>query len=216
MKELARLESPEILDQYTAGQNDWMEIDQSAVWPKLTEMQGEFCAYCECRLNRRHIEHFRPRGKFPALTFIWSNLFGSCGDSKKCGGWSRCGIYKDNGAGAYNADDLIKPDEENPDDYLLFLTTGEVVPAIGLTGRALKKAQETIRVFHLNGDIKLLGSRRTAVQAIMPNVEYLYSLLEEFEVDDWNEMLRDELEKIESDEFKTALKHAWTSNQEFA
>ncbi|HCN9345115.1 TPA: TIGR02646 family protein, partial [Escherichia coli] len=114
MKELARLESPEILDQYTAGQNDWMEIDQSAVWPKLTEMQGEFCAYCECRLNRRHIEHFRPRGKFPALTFIWSNLFGSCGDSKKSGGWSRCGIYKDNGAGAYNADDLIKPDEENP------------------------------------------------------------------------------------------------------
>lgn len=86
MKELARLESPEILDQYTAGQNDWMEIDQSAVWPKLTEMQGEFCAYCECRLNRRHIEHFRPRGKFPALTFIWSNLFGSCGDSKKVAG----------------------------------------------------------------------------------------------------------------------------------
>ena len=50
----------------------------------------------------------------------------------------------------------------------------------------------------------------------MPNVEYLYSLLEEFEEDDWNEMLRYELEKIESDEFKTALKHAWTSNQGFA
>ncbi|HFL4139331.1 TPA: TIGR02646 family protein, partial [Escherichia coli] len=111
---------------------------------------------------------------------------------------------------------LIKPDEENPDDYLLFLTTGEVVPAIGLTGRALKKAQETIRVFNLNGDIKLFGSRRTAVQAIMPNVEYLYTLLEEFDEDDWNEMLRDELEKIESDEYKTALKHAWTFNQEFA
>ena len=36
MRELARLERPEILDQYIAGQNDWMEIDQSAVWPKLT------------------------------------------------------------------------------------------------------------------------------------------------------------------------------------
>lgn len=90
MKELARLESPEILDQYTAGQNDWMEIDQSAVWPKLTEMQGEFCAYCECRLNRRHIEHFRPRGKFPALTFmIFTALTISINDRVFCASWSR-------------------------------------------------------------------------------------------------------------------------------
>lgn len=215
MKALIRPERPEILDQYTAGQNDWMEIEQAAVWPKLTEMQGDFCAYCECRLNRQHIEHFKPRGKFPSLTFTWSNLFGSCGDSTKKGGWLRCGIFKDNGAGPYNVNDLIKPDEDNPDEYLLFLTTGEVVPATGLEGLALRKAQETIRVFNLNGDTKLFGSRKTAVQAIMPNVEYLYSLHDEFDEDEWAEMLRDELEQIASDEFKTALKHAWTFNKAF-
>nr|WP_275780867.1 retron system putative HNH endonuclease [Enterobacter hormaechei] len=48
-------------------------------------MQGGFCAYCECRLNRKHVEHFRPRKDFPALTFEWTNLFGSCGDTHKAG-----------------------------------------------------------------------------------------------------------------------------------
>ncbi|WP_350262660.1 hypothetical protein [Pantoea sp. BJ2] len=48
-------------------------------------MEGEFCAYYECRLNRKHVEHFRPRSRFSALTFEWRNLFGSCGDTWKQG-----------------------------------------------------------------------------------------------------------------------------------
>lgn len=46
-------------------------------------MQKGFCAYCECSLKRKHIEHFRTRDSHTNLTFIWSNLFGSCGDSSQ-------------------------------------------------------------------------------------------------------------------------------------
>ncbi|UDN34482.1 retron system putative HNH endonuclease [Proteus sp. NMG38-2] len=49
-------------------------------------MQKGFCAYCECSLKRKHIEHFRTRDSHTNLTFIWSNLFGSCGDSSQKGG----------------------------------------------------------------------------------------------------------------------------------
>lgn len=215
MKELTRPERPEILQHYIAGQDAWMDVDQGAIWPRLEEMQGEFCAYCECRLIRKHIEHFRPRDKFPAQAFDWHNLFGSCGDSSKSGGWKRCGIYKDNGAGSYNANDLIKPDEDNPDDFLLFLTSGMVVPVDGLTGSALKKAEETIRVFNLNGDSRLVGSRKTALKNVILQVEELYEAYDELGEDDWTKMLDMELENIEGEEFSTALKHAWRYNKKY-
>lgn len=39
------------------------------------------CAYCESRVTHvsfAHIEHYRPRSMFPALTFDWGNLLLSC------------------------------------------------------------------------------------------------------------------------------------------
>ncbi|KMW73209.1 hypothetical protein TI10_08875 [Photorhabdus luminescens subsp. luminescens] len=215
MKALTRPPKPHVLNQFKAGQNTWMEIDQTEIWPHLEEMQGAFCAYCECRLNRKHIEHFRPRGKFSALTFDWENLFGSCGDSSKSGGWERCGIYKDHGAGAYDVNQLIKPDVENPDDFLLFLTTGRVIPASGLQGQALKKAEETIRVFNLNGDAKLFGRRRTALQNVIKEVEYFYLTFEELEEEEWTLLLHEQLEELKTEEFSTALRHAWLYNKQF-
>lgn len=215
MKHLTRGEEPAQLARFRAGSDDWGDIDLADIWPHLLQMQGEFCAYCECRLNRKHVEHFRPRKAFPALTFEWANLFGSCGDSHKSGGWPRCGIYKDNGAERYDASHLIKPDDDMPDDYLLFLTTGRVVPSPELTGPALNKAEETIRVFNLNGDPALLGSRRTAINLVMPEVEALYEAWEEFEDELWTEMLEAEIQQLEHAEFSTALKHAWRYNNAY-
>jgi len=215
MKSLNRTAGPAHLHQFRAGRDLWMSVEQSNIWPHLLEMQGEFCAYCECSLNRKHIEHFRPRGKFPALTFAWGNLFGSCGDSSKTGGWQRCGIFKDNGAGNYNPDHLIKPDDDNPDDYLLFLTTGYVVPAKDISGTKLLKAQETIRVFNLNGDPSLLGSRKKALNYIIEEVILLHESYEDLGDALWHEMRDAEIQAIGNKEFYTALKHAWLHNSEY-
>lgn len=215
MKQLIRREGPAQLGRFTAGRDQWGYVDLVDIWSHLLLMQGGFCAYCECRLNRKHVEHFRPRKDFPALTFEWTNLFGSCGDTHKAGGWERCGIYKDDGAELYDANQLIKPDDDIPDDYLLFLTTGRVVPIPGLTGPALIKAQETIRVFNLNGDPALFGSRRAAITSIMAEVEELYAVQDEIEEELWSEMLHFEIQRLEDVEFSTALKHAWRYNNAY-
>ncbi|QRN32965.1 retron Ec78 anti-phage system effector HNH endonuclease PtuB [Pectobacterium brasiliense] len=215
MKVLIRAECPPHLDVLRASRATWNNEVQEEIWPFLTRMQGDFCAYCECLLKRKHIEHFRPRGCFPDLTFDWNNLFASCGDTKKKGGWGRCGIFKDNGAGQYDVNLLIKPDEDNPDEYLLFLTSGQVIPAKGISGNDLRRAEETIRVFNLNGDPALVGSRKTALNIALIEVEALYADYDVLDEEFWNEMLEDALESIKNVEFSTALKHAWLHNSEF-
>lgn len=40
------------------------------------------CAYCESKIKHvsyPHIEHYRPKSKFPNLTFTWDNLLLACG-----------------------------------------------------------------------------------------------------------------------------------------
>ena len=78
---------------------------------------GLRCAYCECQIyHGGHIEHFRRKNDahYPELTFEWTNLFIACGST------DHCGHYKDHGGGPYDPDDLVKPDEHDPDDYLYF------------------------------------------------------------------------------------------------
>lgn len=215
MKALIRPAGPAQLGQYRGGRDEWKDVDLDNIWPYLTQMQGNFCAYCECELDRKHVEHFRTRECFKNLTFDWNNLFGSCGDTCKKGGWSRCGIYKDNGAGKYDVENLIKPDEDDPDEYLLFLTTGLVVPVKGDAGQKLMKAQETIRVFNLNGDPSLAGRRKTTLRHILNEVSALYDAYDELDEEFWHQMLDDALQNIQQVEFSTAIKHAWQHNSEY-
>ena len=42
-------------------------------------------------------------------------------------------------------------DSENPEDFLQFLPDGNVVPAAGLNPADRHRAEETIRIFNLNG-----------------------------------------------------------------
>ncbi|QFQ78635.1 retron Ec78 anti-phage system effector HNH endonuclease PtuB [Vibrio harveyi] len=210
MKVLKR-HSSDCLSGLAPGKNGWEEAPTDKIWVELDKMQGGFCAYCECRLKRKHIEHFKTRTAYAKDTFNWNNLFGSCGDSSKKGGWNRCGIYKDNGAGKYNIDEIIKPDSDNPNSYLLFLTTGKVVARPELVGTALRKAEETIRVFNLNKDTTLFNSRKSAIKAIEDEITELYSMQEELG-EDWSTFLEDAISNVNGEEFQTALEHAWSYN----
>ena len=123
----------------------------------LEHMQHGMCAYCEGPAGfDAHVEHFVQRSVQPQDTFAWSNLFLSCtaGD--------RCGKYKDGPAGAYQRHLLIKPDVDDPDDYLRFGDKGDVQPRGSASQAAQARAAETIRVFHLDCDA-LTWARYAAV-----------------------------------------------------
>lgn len=181
------------LTKYRHGAQRWgvdgpSATERQAIWDALDAMQGERCAYCEGRLSRgkRHIEHFRQRDRYSEGTFEWANLFGSCNREESCG------KHKD-GCGAYAHQDLIKPDVEDPEHFLVFLPTGAVSVRTALTPTETERAIETIRIFNLNGVLEqirkfeVMGYTQTALQfaewsTVFPEEEWLPLLQEEVRI----------------------------------
>jgi len=160
------------------------------------------CAYCEKELHTdSHIEHFRRRKHHRHLTFEWSNLFLSCN------GPTHCGHFKDRpSAPAYDPDLLIKPDQDDPDHFLFFHSSGKVSPRQDLSAVDRGRAEETIRVFGLNAP-SLKGERRKAVQRYR---DRMMGDLEE--IADWSEDLRrayllQEVAETRWDPYATTIKH---------
>lgn len=217
------IEPPECLAEYDYRSQNWDDNSfksdcKSRVRRQLVQMQGipgvttedskEYgvrCAYCEGAIHHEgHIEHFRRKNAhhFPELTFTWTNLFLACRSNK------HCGHYKDRpGAAPYNPDELIKPDDHDPEEYLHFHSSGEVRVSNGVTSKQDRhRAEETIRVFHLDSR-KLVGARAQAVRG------YKQKMLNELdEVASWDEDEREafllaEIEATLWDPFATTIKH---------
>ncbi len=210
MHKLVRPIPPLCLSQYQYGRDNWSNVlpeHKSEIWLKLDEMQKHRCAYCEAAIqterenSNSHIEHFRQRKPscFPQGTFLWSNLFGSCNRQDSCG------KHKDH-LPPYNHQDLIKMDVEDPEHFLEFLVDGNVVPAKGLNQNEKHRAEETIRIFNLNGALRQI--RETAVKGYMQTAEEFATYAEEFDEAEWLPLLQAELEQIKSLPFATAIKHA--------
>ncbi|MFZ5915860.1 MAG: HNH endonuclease [Chloroflexota bacterium] len=100
------------------------------------------CAFCEARMaqvSSPHIEHYRPKSRFPDLMFAWENWMLSCGrcnDTK----WAR---FPD----CDGQPCLVNPTTEDPDLHLDFLND-----------RVLAKTQRGERT------IKLVGLDRSPLE----------------------------------------------------
>ena len=214
MKKLFRSEKPSCLEKYQHGLNNWGEVtpdDKRSIWLQFDLMQMGFCAYCECTLTEKHIEHFKDKDSYPKDTFNWSNLFGSC-DYK-----NRCGHHKDSRkVKPYLISNILKPDEDDINDYFVYLTNGSIAIKSGLTRSQELKARETIRVFNLNDDKSLVNRRKTSFRNIKENINVLYGMLD-LEQDDWNAILESEIDDLKKNkvEFQTAMEHAWRYNRQF-
>lgn len=216
MKKLTRPTKPVCLDSYRHGVNlfkDVTEDDRLEIWNKFDLMQMGFCAYCECALTEKHIEHFKDKGTYKKDTFTWENLFGSCDDR------NRCGHYKDSRkAKPYDISNILKPDVDDANDYLIFLTNGEVEVKKGLTVSQELRAAETIRVFNLKGNTALVNRRKTAFKNIKSNIDAVYAMVDDFnKLSDWFLFLDSEIDDFKKDkvEFQTAMEHAWRYNSDF-
>lgn len=201
-------EPPSGLQRLKQGVNSWSDVTpelRDSIWERLNAMQGHRCAYCEAtlRTTKRHIDHFKQRRSYPQGTFEWGNLFGSCNRASSCG-------YGKDRSGAYLANDLIKPDEDNPEAYLLFLPSGVVHSRAGLNSRDSRRAEETIRILGLNGDLSEI--RRRAVGPYLETAEAFMQMSEEYEVEKWLPLLKEELRAVVDLPFATAIRHVLTQS----
>lgn len=172
---------------------------------------GLRCAYCEGPIRHGgHLEHFRRKNRshpngYPALTFSWENLFLAC-DSQE-----HCGHYKDRpGADPYDADDLIKPDIHNPDDFLYFHSTGQIMvrnTRPGMTDAEKQRASETIRVFNLDCGT-LRGARHRVLKVYLDkNPGMLEFLMNECTSAERDAFIREEIEATRWEPYATTIKH---------
>lgn len=181
------------------------------IWKKFSAMQGKFCAFCE-RITYQgngHIEHFFHKGQKPDgtapykhLTFAWSNLFGSCGESFS----NTCGHYKDRvgpqGPGAYDPNDLIKPDNEDPSMFFSFLDTGVIEAKHGLSTQNKRRAEETIRVLNLAA---LNGERKRQIDIFKKELKELAEISDVLSIAELNQELDKIKNQIRQQEYQTAV-----------
>jgi uncharacterized protein (TIGR02646 family) len=209
MHRLNRGTAPVCLAGYEHGVHQWANgiptpQEKSDIWACLDAMQQARCAYCEAGLvdGDKHIEHFRQRSRHPAGTFDWPNLFASC--NRK----DTCGKHKDN-CRQYNHVDLLKPDVDDPDDFLLFVSDGTIAVRSDLAGPAQQRAQETLRVFNLDAQHGALRHlRRAAAAGYLQTAEEFQQFAAEFNEADWRPLLDQELAAISHLPFVTAIRHA--------
>ena len=205
---------PAGLRKYQHGKDSWSNtcpsaVERAAIWDKLNAMQAHRCAYCEGPMStdNRHIEHFRQRARYPQGTFDWHNLFGSCTRP------GTCGDHKDK-CGAYPHQDLIKPDEEAPEAFLVFTPHGAIRPRANLQTHERHRAEQTIRILALDGALNQI--RRSEVAGYIQTAEAFAEMAETFREDEWLPLLQEELKNITHLPFATAIRHVLTRQSETA
>lgn len=181
MHKLQRGKAPACLAQFKHGLHNWGNVstaDKTDIWTE-----------------------FRQKGRDPTVTFLWSNLFGSCNREESCG--KHKDSNKVNPAAA-----LIKPDVDDPEHYLVFAANGSVHPRQNLTPSEQHRAAETIRIFNLNGALRQIRFREVA--GYVQTVEEFAKMANEFPEADWLPLLQQELAATADLPFATAIKHVLT------
>ncbi|MCD9479169.1 retron Ec78 anti-phage system effector HNH endonuclease PtuB [Photobacterium phosphoreum] len=220
MRKLQRpIPGPLCLSNYNHNYHKWTSKKpntncRNAIWDNLQVMQGGFCVYCESVAIRGngHIEHFFHKGRKPDgttpyihLTFDWTNLFGCCGLMTG----NTCGHYKDRegneGPGSYNANNLIKPDVDDPKEYFNFLDTGVIEPKPGLPLDMQLKATETLRVLKLD---LLNGARKTQIDIFKKELLELEKISDQLDDETLQQAIDSMKVVVKSQEYQTAVLEA--------
>ena len=210
MHKLQRRNAPACLANHQHRRDNWSNVtpgEKAAIWTELEAMQGPRCGYCEADTSngQKHIEHFRQKALDPTVTFLWSNLFGSCNREDSCG------KHKDNRCGAYTPADLIKPDVDDPECFFVFVSDGTIAVRHGLSVQDRHRATETLRIFNLDarhGPLRRM--RQQAAAGYLQTGEELCALSAEYPLEEWQPLLDSELAATVHLPFTTAIKHVLT------
>lgn len=163
MRPLAKLEEPQVLrDNGTTWTADYVGAVGRGERPRghwgaeeirdqLTHETERKCAYCEsyvAHVTYEHVEHIRPKSRFPELAHTWENLTAAC---PRCN--TKKGTYHVPGA------ELINPYDDAPNDHLLFLANLVVHRAGSLRGEL------TVNRLGLR-DLDLVNARLRRLEAV--------------------------------------------------
>lgn len=170
MRHIQKSQEPPSLARWNARRgnktSNWKSFDRSVkndVYQYLLKEQGNTCAYCGIRISRRtcHIEHFRPKSKYPHLTFAYTNLIASCQgeDEQRPTRPVHCGHKKTNW---FDEELMISPLDTNCGKYFRFSGSGDILPTDQTDQASL--GETTIKHLALNID-KLRKMRRVAIDA---------------------------------------------------
>lgn len=150
---------------------------------------------------------FPPTQPLPAGHLDWPNLFGSC---KRAG---TCGDHKDK-CGDYPHQDLIKPDVEDPEAFLVFTPKGAIRPRANLPPHDQQRAKETIRILGLDGALNQI--RRSEVAGYIQTAEAFAEMAATFSENEWLPLLQEEIQNTAHLPFATAIRHVLTRQSETA
>jgi uncharacterized protein (TIGR02646 family) len=124
----------------------------------LMAEQYHLCAYTELNLDELqlaklgyHIEHIKPKSKFPSLTFDYNNLVASCLDSDSLQQFALAdrfgGHYK---RGEYDAQLFVSPLDSDCQKFFSYELTGKVKSSPSLSSSDQQRAEYTIKLLNLN------------------------------------------------------------------
>ena len=105
----------------------------------MTQNHCSFCGIYPLRASGATVEHFRPKNKFPLLSYFWGNLFYCCSCCQKKGN-------------RFNRK-LLKPDKFSYSFNFYFLyifSTGIIKPNPRRTVEDQERAEITIELYGLN------------------------------------------------------------------
>ena len=151
--------------------NNFQKPEKTSVHNSLLTEQGFICCYCGRRINQTdsHIEHLKPRNKYPDLTLDYTNLIASCqGESENPPPIPvHCGHKK---AEWYEETLMVSPLDSNCGDFFHYTDDGQILPTTDLDKQAA--AKETIKKLALDID-KLKKMREKAIEGILDIIDIL-------------------------------------------
>ena len=119
----------------------------------LGSRSNDNCWYCERRCAPASaaedplaatVDHFKPLRHFPELAYAWSNWIFSC---QRCNGENK----QDKWPAAVYVDPAAADESDSPERYFDYdLDSGHIVPRIGLSENARRRALNTINDLGLN------------------------------------------------------------------
>lgn len=126
--------------------NDYNNVIKAEIKQNiLVKEQKEYCSYCEKKIYTNddgHIEHIKPRDRYPSEFQNYDNLIVSCNEKNSCG------MYKKN---KYD-NNFINPVIVKPEEYFDYnIANGDIVPkSDDEKSNEYIKAMYTINTLNLN------------------------------------------------------------------
>lgn len=154
----------------------WDKYNKQYVKQALCLMFHSKCAYCEARITHvayPHIEHYRPKSKYPHLTFAWENFLLAC---------ELCNTSKSDEFPLEDGDEarplLLNPCDDEPEEHIRF----EEARAIALN----RKGAVTCELVKLNRDT-LFDARRAILNFVVVLGKSIRKHRQQGNVDEVNE-----------------------------